>query len=91
MALIKNRPDVCPVCRGNGYMGQAALFEVFPIEEAEREAIAAKNWNALRTEMRKRQLPTLQASALRLAVSGVTSLEEIARVTAPPAKKKKSA
>jgi len=85
--LIKNRPEVCPVCKGTGYMGQAAMFEVFPIEQEERAAIASKNWNALRTEMRKRQLPTLQTAALRLAVQGVTSLEEIARVTTPPKQK----
>src|SRR6185295_9799805 len=35
--LIKNKPEVCPVCAGVGYVGQEGVFEVFPLGEAERE------------------------------------------------------
>jgi type II secretory ATPase GspE/PulE/Tfp pilus assembly ATPase PilB-like protein len=34
--------------------------------------------------MRKRQLPTVQQSALRKAVEGMTSIEEVTRITAEP-------
>ncbi|MEO1535828.1 MAG: ATPase, T2SS/T4P/T4SS family, partial [Planctomycetota bacterium] len=37
--LIKNKPEPCPVCNGSGYFGQVALFEVYPLGEAEREMI----------------------------------------------------
>lgn len=83
--LIKNKPEVCPVCNGVGYIGQAGVFEVFPIGEAERALVRAGDLNGLKAELRKRQLPTIQQSALRLAVEGVTSIEEVSRVTLPPA------
>lgn len=85
--LIRNKPEICPVCQGIGYKGQTGLFEVFRIGAKEREMIVAGNWSGLRAEFRKQQLPDIQQAALRKAVMGVTSIEEISRVCAP---KKKS-
>ncbi|MEL6498658.1 MAG: ATPase, T2SS/T4P/T4SS family [Planctomycetota bacterium] len=79
--LIKNKPEPCPVCNGSGYFGQMAMFEVYPIGESEREMVAEQDWNGLRAELRKRQLPSIQQVGLRRAVEGRTSLEEITRVT----------
>ena len=89
--LIKNKPEVCPMCSGGGYFGQVAFLEVFPIGDAEREMIVAQNWNGLRGEFRKRGLPTLQQMGLRRVVEGVTSLEEFSRVTAAPTAAKPAA
>lgn len=83
--LIKNKPEVCPMCSGGGYFGQVAFIEFFPIGDAERAMIVAQNWNGLRGEFRKRGLPTLQQAGLRRVVEGATSLEEFSRVTASPA------
>ena len=80
--LIRNKPEVCPVCHGVGYIGQTGCFGVFPIEDEERKLIAAQDWNGLRTAMRKRSLPTVQQVALRKAVEGLTSIEEVSRITA---------
>ncbi len=83
--LIKgNRPEVCPVCKGVGYIGQDGIFEVFRIGDAERALIKAGNIAGLRAEFRKKNLPTIQQAALRKAVEGTTSVEEILRVTAEP-------
>lgn len=79
--LIRNKPDVCPVCGGIGYFEQTGVFEVFGIGPAERELIQAGNLVALRAEFRKRMLPTLQQAALRKAIEGITSVEEVMRVT----------
>lgn len=79
--LIKNKPEVCPLCQGNGYYGQEGVFEVYPIGSAERETIQAGNLAGLKAELRKRQLPNLQQAALRKAISGVTSVEEVLRIT----------
>jgi type II secretory ATPase GspE/PulE/Tfp pilus assembly ATPase PilB-like protein len=79
--LIKNKPEVCPVCRGIGYVGQEGIFEIFRIGKGERELIRAGNWAGLKAEFRKRNLPTVQQSALVKALSGVTSVEELLRVT----------
>lgn len=82
--LVRNKPEICPVCSGVGYMGQTGCFGVFPIEDEEKALIAEQNWAGLRTAMRKRQLPTVQVSALRKAVEGMTSIEEVTRITAEP-------
>ncbi len=87
--LIKNKPEVCPVCGGVGYVGQEGVFEVFPFGDADRSLLAKGNLDAVKTEMRKRNLPTIAQAALMKAVDGVTSVEELLRVTtegqAPPA------
>ncbi len=80
--LIKNKPEVCPVCNGVGYHGLEGIFEVYSVGESVRERIAAQDWTGVKTEFRKRELPTLQQAALRKAVDGVTSIEEVMRVTA---------
>lgn len=80
--LVRNKPEICPVCNGVGYMGQTGCFGVFPIEDEEKALIAEQNWTGLRSAMRKRQLPTVQQSALRKAVEGMTSIEEVTRITA---------
>jgi type II secretory ATPase GspE/PulE/Tfp pilus assembly ATPase PilB-like protein len=79
--LIKNKPEVCPVCRGIGYVGQEGIFEVYRIQKPERELIRAGNWSALKAEFRKRKLPSIQEAALVKALTGVTSVEELIRVT----------
>lgn len=78
--LVKNKPEVCNVCQGTGYTGQEGVFEVYAIGPAEREMIKEGNWNGLRTELRKKQLPGLLQAALKKAVDGITSLEEIGRI-----------
>jgi general secretion pathway protein E len=83
--LIKNKPEVCPVCRGIGYIGQEGIFEVFALAKPERELVKAGNWSGLRAEFRKKQLPTIQQAALKKALDGTTSVEELLRVTAEPA------
>jgi type IV pilus assembly protein PilB len=82
--LVRNKPEICPVCNGVGYMGQTGVFGVFPIEAEEKALITEQNWTGLRSAMRKRQLPTVQQSALRKAVEGMTSIEEVTRITAEP-------
>jgi type II secretory ATPase GspE/PulE/Tfp pilus assembly ATPase PilB-like protein len=85
--LVKNKPETCPACAGVGYVGLEGVYEVYPIGEAERAAIIAQDYNALRMEFRKRNLPTLQQAALRKALDGITSVEEMLRVTTDEASK----
>lgn len=81
--LIKNKPEVCPVCNGIGYYGQDSAFEVYEITAEDRELISAGNLEALRSALRKKQQPTIQQSAIRKAIDGTTSVEEITRITTP--------
>jgi type II secretory ATPase GspE/PulE/Tfp pilus assembly ATPase PilB-like protein len=80
--LIKNKPEICPVCKGGGYYGAMGVYEIYPIEKAEQDKIRAQDWTGLKAEWRKRQLPSVQQAALRRAVEGITSVEEVLRVTA---------
>lgn len=83
----KQQPETCPVCRGTGYLGRVGIWETYPITPEAKKAIEQENWDAVRAELRKhKEYSPFQAGALRLAVQGVTSVEELARVTAPPAK-----
>lgn len=83
--LIKNKPETCPVCAGGGYVGQEGIFEIYQIGDEERQAIAEGNFAAVKASLRKRGLPSIQQSAIRKVVDGITSVEEVQRVTAPPA------
>ncbi|MBX3358038.1 MAG: Flp pilus assembly complex ATPase component TadA [Phycisphaeraceae bacterium] len=83
--LVKNKPEICPMCQGGGYFGQEGIFEVFAIGPDERAMVAAGDLNGLRAAMRKKQQPTIQQAAIRKAIDGVTSVEEVMRVTAPAA------
>lgn len=82
--ILKKDPETCPACQGTGYAGQEGIFEVYKIGPAEQELLRSGDWNTLRTEFRKRQLPSMQQAALRKAVDGITSIEEITRVLAEP-------
>ena len=91
--LIKNKPEVCPVCAGSGYYGQDGVYEVCLFGKEERDLVAAGNISGLKAAMRKRNVPTIQQVAIRKAVDGITSVEEVMRITtgdtpaaaAPPA------
>lgn len=80
--LIKDKPEVCPVCSGGGYIGLEGVLEVYSFDDAIRDRIKAGDWNGVRAELRKRQLPAMQQAAIRKAVDGLTSIEEVMRVTA---------
>ncbi len=87
--LIKNKPEVCPVCAGSGYYGQEGVYEVCLFGKEERDLIVAGNISGLKAAMRKRNIPTIQQVAIRKAVDGITSVEEVMRITtgdtpAPP-------
>ncbi len=78
--LIKNKPEVCPVCAGDsGYYGMEGVFEVYRFGSEERELLEQNNLAGLKAALRKRNLPTLQQAALKKALSGVTSVEEVTR------------
>jgi type II secretory ATPase GspE/PulE/Tfp pilus assembly ATPase PilB-like protein len=80
--LVKNKPEACPVCQGGGYFGQEGVYEVCLFDKEARDLIAAGNLNGLKAWMRtKRNAPTIQQVAIRKAVDGITSVEEVLRIT----------
>ncbi|MCG3125000.1 MAG: hypothetical protein GIKADHBN_03510 [Phycisphaerales bacterium] len=81
VVLVKDKEQVCGMCAGAGYVGQIGFFELYRIDDAMRDLLKKGDWNAFRAELKKRQLPSLQAAALRHAIDGTTSVEEVVRAT----------
>ncbi len=87
--IERNREETCPACGGLGYRGQTGAFEVMVFDSDARKLVAAGDLNGLKTHMRRIKTISIQEAALRKAIDGVTSIEEVIRITrtgqAPPA------
>jgi general secretion pathway protein E len=72
----------CSRCRGTGYHGRIAVFEVMPISNEIRHLIH-NNSSAqdIKTMARKSGMHTLRESALAKLQAGITTVEEVLRVT----------
>ncbi len=72
----------CGVCHQTGYHGRVGVFEVLVVDEPIREAIMAhKNADEIRELALKQGMTTMVYDGLRKMLEGVTTLEEILRVT----------
>ena len=72
----------CPECRHSGYLGRTSIHELMVINEALRHAIMqGADAVELHNLARKAGMTTLYEDGLRKVAAGVTSLEEILRVT----------
>ena len=72
----------CAACLGTGFRGRSGVHELFVLDAAMRELIAARpSVEAIRAAARKAGMRTLLQSALLLACEGVTSISEAERVT----------
>ncbi|MEN0019359.1 MAG: ATPase, T2SS/T4P/T4SS family [Planctomycetota bacterium] len=90
MVKGKNEPQTCPVCLGEGYKGTDAAFELLMLSRDDRALLKAGDLAGLTAELRKRGHASLQRAALGKAVQGVTSIEEVIRVTQEGEKKPKA-
>jgi type II secretory ATPase GspE/PulE/Tfp pilus assembly ATPase PilB-like protein len=72
----------CSRCKETGFLGRIAILEVLPITEALREQIlhstSAKNIKDLALQ---EGMKTLRMAGLEKAKAGLTSLDEVLRVT----------
>jgi type II secretory ATPase GspE/PulE/Tfp pilus assembly ATPase PilB-like protein len=71
----------CDECRGTGYRGRIGIFELLAINNELRELILAKRSNAELKSIAQKTMMTMHQDALQKAADGVTSLEEILRVS----------
>lgn len=72
----------CKSCKGEGYKGRTAIIEVLRMGEALRKLTMEKADSAtVRTKMNELGIPSLRVEGVKAVVSGVTSFEEIIRVT----------
>jgi type IV pilus assembly protein PilB len=74
-------PVGCDVCTG-GYKGRVGIYQVMPVsEEMGRLIMEGGNSMQLEAQADKEGVDDLRASGLRKVASGITSLEEVDRVT----------
>jgi type II secretory ATPase GspE/PulE/Tfp pilus assembly ATPase PilB-like protein len=72
----------CPSCKNTGYQGRVGLYELMETNEAIRSLIVAKAASSsLKTAAIKTGFRTLREEGLRKAAAGLTTLEEVLRVT----------
>jgi type II secretory ATPase GspE/PulE/Tfp pilus assembly ATPase PilB-like protein len=78
--LRKASAQGCRLCRGTGYLGRTAVFEL-ATGGSLRQAIAAKaDQKLLRQAAVKDGMQSMRDAGMALVVEGVTSLEEMQRV-----------
>ena len=73
----------CLACNNTGYQGRQGIHELIRVDGAVRAALEAGNRQAIvDAALKQPQYRPLRIAALQLASEGVTSLAEVARVTA---------
>src|SRR5438067_1937559 len=89
LGLAENKATVfyhgigCDRCKGRGYLGRAALIEALPVSEAIRRLIIKRASAAvIKNQAMTEGMKTLRVVGIEKALEGVTSLEEVWRVTA---------
>jgi len=76
------RPGGCEKCLHTGYLGRVALFEILPADETIRSMILTRaDADGIRTLAVSRGMRTILAAGAEKIVAGVTSVEEVLRVT----------
>jgi len=72
----------CAACSMTGYKGRKGIFEMFPIDDEIRNMIYRRAPTVeLRHKARELGMRTLREDGLRKAIAGITTLEEVFRVT----------
>ena len=72
----------CPECSGTGYRGRTGIYEIFTLDDTARHMINAQVSAAeLRAEARRLGMRSLREDGLRKVVAGITTLDEVFRVT----------
>jgi general secretion pathway protein E len=76
------QPVGCLECRNTGYLGRQGIYEIMPLTENLKEFITSEcDFNALRKAAMKEGMRSLRLSGAQKVAVGLTTLEEILRVT----------
>ncbi|MCZ7638132.1 MAG: GspE/PulE family protein [Verrucomicrobia bacterium] len=71
----------CEECRGTGYRGRIGIFELLAVGSEIRELILHRRSNAELRAVAQRTMMSMHQDALEKAAAGITTLEEILRVS----------
>ncbi len=72
----------CPACKHTGYVGRTSIHELFVLDDALRQVVlSGGDAVALHQSARKAGMRTLYEDGLMKVAAGITSMEEVMRVT----------
>lgn len=73
----------CDRCKGRGYLGRLAIVEALPVSEAIRRLIVKRaSAVVIKNQAVNEGMKTLRMVGIEKALEGITTLDEILRVTA---------
>ena len=76
------KPVGCEQCNGSGYLGRAAIFELLTVDETMRHLIKpGVSANVIAAQARNAGMKTMMADGFFKALDGMTTIEELGRVT----------
>ena len=79
----RGRERTCEHCRGTGYVGRTAIFEIITTNDLLREAIKhSKSLADIGSQLRHAKTIYLQQQALRKVIAGTTAVNEMIRTLA---------
>jgi type IV pilus assembly protein PilB len=80
--IICHKGAGCPKCNGTGYKGRVGFYQVMPLFEELREMILnGANTAEIKRESMRLGVKTMRQSGMTKLAEGVTSFEEVLRVT----------
>ena len=75
-------PVGCEDCRGTGYAGRTGIYEILTVSDAIRQMIVERRSSAdIKIQALEHGMRTLRIDGWRKVLGGVTTLEEVVRVT----------
>lgn len=74
-------PVGCSVCRNTGYIGRSGVYELIAIDDTLRTMIHDRKAEQQIRKYARTLFPSIRQDGYRMVLAGVTSLEEILRVT----------
>ncbi|SLM33227.1 General secretion pathway protein E [Desulfamplus magnetovallimortis] len=72
----------CPQCFNTGYTGRQAIFEIMELNESlKNKILTTSDANQIKQEALSRGMTTLRQDGVNKVLQGITSVEEVLRVT----------
>lgn len=79
--LTLYHPKGCSACNHTGYSGRKGVYELIDIDDTLRTMIHERDSEMEMERYARQHVPSLRQDAIREVINGVTSVEEIVRVT----------
>nr|WP_010130457.1 type II secretion system ATPase GspE [Microbulbifer agarilyticus] len=75
------RPGGCDKCNNSGYLGRVGIYELVPVNEKLRQMIHDRDSESALVQEARKLGPSIREDGMAKVLAGVTSLEEVLRVT----------